>query len=50
MTVVVTEELGVFPEDLTRELYTDAVAAARRTSGTGSGLGPGPGLGLGTNT
>ncbi|MFF9033873.1 class IV adenylate cyclase [Streptomyces sp. NPDC014892] len=31
----VLDELGVAPEDLTRELYTEAVAAARRIHGSG---------------
>ncbi|WP_326585741.1 CYTH domain-containing protein [Streptomyces sp. NBC_00481] len=31
----VLDELGIAPEDLTRELYTDAVAAVRRTHSPG---------------
>ncbi|MFF7394477.1 class IV adenylate cyclase [Streptomyces scabiei] len=53
----VLEELGVSPEDLTRELYTEAVAAARctstaarRTSGPETRSRTGTGTGPGTNT
>lgn len=31
----VLDELGIAPEDLTRELYTDAVAAVRRAHSPG---------------
>ncbi|WP_399099976.1 hypothetical protein [Streptomyces sp. 11x1] len=46
----VLEELGVSPEELTRELYTDAVAAARRTAEPGTGTNTGSGPGFGTST